>query len=281
MGADSTSRIAFFSAALVAMTSAGALAETVDCRMIRRVPETITAPGIYCLAGDLTFAAATGTAVTIASDDVVLDLNSLTLDGTAGPGTQAVGVGTTSHSNVVVKNGTVRGFATGIQMSLATGAVVEGIRAVSNTAAGIAAGGVGVQVRGNLVLATGGSTIPGSRAHGIAVRGPGGLVADNHVVDTEAVAGSFAYGIHATASDGMVIEGNRVTNSAPPTGVLFGIIVPFSQHVVVSDNRVTNATHAVVYSSGGSGSFRDNLTSGVSDPYPVFDGAGFAAGNNQ
>jgi nitrous oxidase accessory protein NosD len=277
-----SSRVALLSAAFLAVGSLAALAETLDCQRIRRVPATITSPGVYCLARDLGFAGTTGAAIRIDSDDVVLDLNGRTLDGSAaGPATEAVGVGSTGHANLVVKNGTIRGFNAGVQVTTAATATVEGIRAVGNTASGIAADGTGLQVRGNQVVGTGGSTIPGSRALAIAARGPGGIVADNDVVDTEAVAGSFAYGIHATGADGMVIEGNRITNRATPPGVLFGILIPFSKNVVVSNNRVTNATYGVAFSSFATGVYRDNLTAGVSDPYPVFDGAGVDAGNNQ
>jgi len=282
MRAVSSGRVVLLSGTFLAIASGAAPAQTLDCQRIRRVPVTITEPGHYCLARDLSFGSTTGAAIRIDSDDVVLDLNGRTLDGSAaGSATEAAGVGSTGHSNLVVRNGTIRGFRSGVELAVASAAAVEGIRAVGNTMSGIAAEGAGLQVRGNQVVGTGGSTIPGSRALAIAVRGPGGLVADNLVVDTEAVAGSFAYGIHATGSDGMVIEGNRIANGTLPSGVLFGIIVPFSRNVVVSNNRVTNATHAVVFSSFGSGTYRDNLTAGVADPYPAFDGAGVDAGNNQ
>jgi hypothetical protein len=281
MRALSNRRVVLVSAAVVAAACVSARAETLECQRIRRVPIRITDPGVYCLARDLGFGGTTGVAIRIDSDDVVLDLNGLTLDGrAAGPATEAVGVSAAGHGNLVVRNGTIRGFFSGVQLAAASSATVESIRAVGNTVFGIAVEGTGLRVRGNEVVGTGGSTIPGSRALAIAARAPGGLVADNDVIDTESVAGSFAYGIHATGSDGMVIEGNRVTNRMSPAGVLFGIIVPFSKNVVVANNRVTNATHAVAFSSFGTGVYRDNLSAGVADPYPALDGAGVDAGNN-
>lgn len=268
-------------AALTAVaTNAGA--ETVDCRRVNRLPATIARSGVYCLVDNLATAAATGTAITINADDVVLDLNGWTLDGSAaGLGTETVGIGSVGHSNITVKNGTVRGFHAGVQLvdiGTSVGHVVEGIRAERNTSSGLSVSALGARVRGNQVLHTGGSTVPlTSRGHGIAVNAPAGVVADNLVVATTSTAATFAYGIHATRSDGLVIEGNRVLNEVVAPGTTYGIIIPFSQDVLVVNNRVTRTTEGVVYSSGATGKYRDNLTSGVAVP---FSGTGTDAGNN-
>lgn len=115
------------------------------------------------------------------------------------------------------------------------------------------------------------------RAFGIVVNAPAGVVADNLVVGVTAAAGSFGYGIHATRSDGLVIEGNQVLNETPSADTTFGIIVPFSQDVLVMNNRITRTSEGVTYSSGATGKYRDNQTSGV--PVP-FSGTGTDTGNN-
>jgi hypothetical protein len=262
--------------------AASAGAETVDCQNLTRLPETISRAGVYCLARTLSTTAATGAAITIDADDVVLDLNAHALDGSAaGAGTEAIGIRSIGHSNLTIKNGTVRGFLTAIQLvdiGTSRGHVVEGIRADRNTGTGIVAAGRGLRIQGNQVLQTGGSTSPlATRAFGIVVEAPGSVVADNEVSGTTAAAGSYAYGIHATRSDGLVIEGNQVANETAPPAYSFGIIVPFSQNVAVSNNRLTHLSEGVTYSSGGTGKYRDNLTVGVALP---FDGTGTDAGNN-
>ena len=175
----------------------------------------------------------------------------------------------------------MRGFLTGIRLAegdASFGHVIEGVRADRNTSEGISVGGPGSKIRANHVLQTGGSTLSfAARAYGILVNIPGGVVADNEVVGTTAVAGSFAYGIHATRCDGLVIEGTRIVNEAPPPAYSFGILVPFSEDVLVVNNRLSHLDVGVSYSSGGTGKYRDNLTSGVVLP---FAGTGTDAGNN-
>jgi hypothetical protein len=63
--------------------SAMARAEVVNCTNIATLPFTVTSPGIYCFNASLAYPAASGIAINIASDDVVLDLNGHVLDGSA------------------------------------------------------------------------------------------------------------------------------------------------------------------------------------------------------
>jgi hypothetical protein len=268
--------------------SADAQLRAVPCRpAVTYVPFTIATPGVYCLVHNLALSASSGTAITITTDNVVLDLRGYTLDGSAaGAGTEAIGIASTGPSNVTVMNGTVRGFHTAIRLTATPGNtrgnIVQGIRAEGNTVAGISAGGIGAVIRDNLVVDTGGSTIvmPSiPRATGIsAFLAPGGVIRNNDVVDTATNAmGSFDYGISAANSDGIVIEGNRVRNPNPSPAYSFGIIVPFSQNVQVVDNRIAGAETGVEYSSGATGKYRDNLTDGVAFP---FSGTGTDAGGN-
>jgi nitrous oxidase accessory protein NosD len=261
---------------------AAAGAETTRCTPIARVPMTIRAPGVYCLLRNLSTRIVTGTAITIDADDVVLDLNGRVLDGSgAGPATEATGIGSLDHANLSIKNGTVRGFLSGIEIvdaGSSRGHRIEDVLADRNTMAGISASGRGLRIRGNRVLQTGGSTSPlGTRAYGIVVRAPESVVADNEIVETTAASGSFVYGIHATGSDGVLIEGNRIMNEDLPPAYSFGIIIPFSQNVLVVNNRLNHLSEGVTYSSFGTGKYRDNVTAEVTTP---FTGGTDAGGNN-
>ncbi|MGB8170235.1 MAG: hypothetical protein WCF18_22225, partial [Chthoniobacteraceae bacterium] len=63
---------------VAAQTAAPAVAATA----ITKVPKTITKPGLYIVKADLTFAPATGDALTIAAPDVILDLGGHSLTNT-------------------------------------------------------------------------------------------------------------------------------------------------------------------------------------------------------
>lgn len=165
--------------------------ETLLChRYITSVPYTISAPGHYCLGGDLRTAMSAGNAITVSADDVVLDLNGFTLDGTAaGTGTAANGIFTFDRRRVTVRNGSVRGFFNGIQLgaggSRVANLTVERVR-VDRTVVGVAVRGLGGGhvVRDNVVTNSGGSTVPGeTNGVGISVYGSAD-VANNVVVHT-------------------------------------------------------------------------------------------------
>jgi hypothetical protein len=253
------------------------------CRPILRVPSTITHPGHYCLVRNLSTDVSSGAAITIAADDVVLDLGGRILDGSAaGPATEAVGIGALGRSNLTIRNGIVRGFLAGIQLTddgTSHGHVIEEVTAERNTSRGIEAEGAGLRISGNHVQLTGGSTSAlGDRAYGILLRAPESVVLDNEVTGTTGSGRSFVYGIWATGSNGTTIEDNRVENKALAAFYSFGILLPFSFDVLVSNNRITRFSEGVTYSSNSTGQYRDNLTAGVPRP---FNGTGTDAGNNQ
>jgi parallel beta-helix repeat protein len=140
--------------------------ETTWCNFfITTLPYTITTQGHYCFDRNLSTAITTGNAITVNSDFVTLDLNNFKLGGgSAGPGTQAVGVYANNHSNLTIRNGNIRGFAWGIRIDGSTvsssqNIVIEQNTLDGNTLAGIAYFASAVTVRRNLVYNTGGSTL--------------------------------------------------------------------------------------------------------------------------
>ncbi|MFP5238193.1 MAG: hypothetical protein ACLGQW_00025 [Acidobacteriota bacterium] len=75
---------------------------------IKSLPYTITSPGLYYLGGNLSYSAA-GYAITISANDVVLDLMGFELLGN--PASHGIHV---NNNSVVIRNGAVRGFDTGV-----------------------------------------------------------------------------------------------------------------------------------------------------------------------
>ena len=140
-------------------------AETTNCTAITSVPYTITAPGIYCLTGNLETAMTRGHAITIDTNNVVIDLNGRKLGGgSAGPGTGAYGIYSMQRKNITIKNGTIRGFKIGVFLgdsspyTTSQGHIIEDIRADMNTYVGFWVDGRGNIIRNNQVVDTGQSS---------------------------------------------------------------------------------------------------------------------------
>ena len=88
-----------------------ARAETVNCTPITTLPAVITVQGVYCFKGNLATAMASGNAIDIQTNNVVLDLNGFKLGGlSAGLGTNTFGIYALDRQNITIRNGTIRGF---------------------------------------------------------------------------------------------------------------------------------------------------------------------------
>jgi hypothetical protein len=227
-------------------------AETLNCTPVTSLPWTITTQGIHCLKGDLATSIATGAAITIATNNVILDLNGYKLGGlSAGPATQAYGILAEQRQNITVQNGTIRGFRVAVYLfdsppfTTSQGHRIEGIRADQNTFDGFVVIGRGNVVRDNVVVATGGASGPFAGA-GILVRGPGNRILDNDVI----------------------------TVGPPDPG--HGIAVVQGDAMVVG-NRVTGCAVGIAFLGASTGKYRGNLTAGVATP---FAGGTDAGGNN-
>ena len=254
-------RIARFSTLLIYMAlGAPAQAETVDCTPVTSLPATISAQGIYCLTGNLATSQTSGNAIIITANNVTLDLNGWKVGGqAAGTGTRAVGI-VSAAANVTVKNGIVRGFYFGINLT-GRGATVKGITADQNTVDGIRVGGTGSVVQGNQVVDTGGTTyLTDAEATGIYVSGPGSLVKNNLVSGLTAAGSSPEFGIYfATGAAQSTARGNIVSDTARASGgTSIGIYMYGTPAVAVSNNIVTNFTACVNYAGTASGTYSRN-----------------------
>jgi hypothetical protein len=250
-------------ASALAMGAASARAETTQCTPITSLPGVITAPGVYCLTGDLATRMTSGNAIEIQADNVVLDLNGHRLNGGgAGAGTTAIGIYAYQRRNVTIRNGTVYGFLKGIYVTeegtpiVATGLLIEDMRMDRNTYIGIQVTHRAAVIRHNQVLLTGGTTVePG--AFGIGVRGSENRVLDNDIVTlTKQGLPGTTWGIYVTSDE---------DDYLPPT--------------LVIANRITNADRGITFADAvisGPSKYRDNLTRGVLVPYT----GGIDAGNN-
>lgn len=241
--------------ALAAASHAGA--ETTQCTAITSLPYTISAPGTYCLTGDLTTSISSGTAITIAANSVTLDLNGHKLAGNAGGATAAYGVYGEHRRYVVIKNGVIRGFA--VAAALAgdnVASVFQDLTTDRNWFGGLLVECTGCVVRHNVVVNTGGTTgFPSSNGIGIYSWGTGNSILENEITSVAKTGSGIAYGIYVDSANTFV-EGNRIA------GAEVGVFTNATTgNVLVSDNRFTNMPTAMQYT--GTGKYRDNLTAGV------------------
>lgn len=94
-------------------------------------PVTITAPGSYRLAGNLTVPVG-GDGIAIAADGVTVDLNGFSIIGSS----SRYGIhGVTDHRRITVRNGHVTGFGLAVDLLLTTHGVVEDMTADSDSTA--------------------------------------------------------------------------------------------------------------------------------------------------
>jgi hypothetical protein len=246
-------------AVVLGMSLAGAAVpvhtETVNCTDVATLavapPYTISAEGVYCLKADIAFAGTSGAAITIESNNVVLDLNGHKIGGgPAGPATLASGVFVNNHGNVIVKNGLVRGFFSGITYAPGTannGNIVEDILAVANTSFGIYMGGPGTNntVRNCIVGTTGGSTAVTGISAGIYNAATSSFVTHNTVNNTFPTSGgTVRFGIFMS-TDGRAVD-NQILGDAGTTGT--NVCILMASGTLYKDNVVSRCITS--YSGG-------------------------------
>jgi len=124
---------------VIEINQARALAGGVTPGDLPGFPVSINAPGSYRLTSNLSMPGNTNAIVdTLAApvDDVSIDLNGFTIDGN---GSTTNGIQLSGGNNWEIRNGTVKGFANGIQQQVSsTGHRIIGLRVLDNSRAGIA-----------------------------------------------------------------------------------------------------------------------------------------------
>lgn len=251
------------------------------CTEITYLPYIILDAGVYCLTGNLEIGLTEDfAAIDIQSDNVVLDLNGWMLDGlSAGPDTQMRGIHCWKRKNITIRNGTVRGFGVGVDVSEippyveSQGHVVEDIRAVNNTLYGIWVKGIGNIVRRNNVVSTAGGSHEFGGVYGIYAEGDGIRIIDNDISQTAASVGTDrASAIYILRANGVVVEGNRIDDVTSDGADSFGVVIdgsfPTSTSVLVVGNRISNVSangsaSGVSYNESSTGKYKDNLTHNV------------------
>lgn len=232
---------------LASTTCAGALlllltpfqaarAETFStCRgFINALPAVISQQGTWCLSKDLTTRLASGVAIDIQVNNVIIDCNDFKIGGqAAGTSTQTVGIRNEGWLNTTIRNCTVRGFHTGIHVGgeLSSGHNLRNNRVDASTTTGIFIAGSGSVARENVVSDTFGGA---GAAVGMHV-GEGVDLRENLIDSvTPAAADTNAYGIYSYATGGVIRE-NRI-RGVVGTAASYGIYVEGSGRRRIVDN---------------------------------------------
>ena len=248
----------FVLATLLCAAAPARSAESYDscAGFVDSVPAVIATQGVWCLRGDLATGITSGTAIEITTHNVTLDCNGFKLGGLlAGPGTQAIGIGSPSGRNLVVRNCNVRGFMHGIMLSASGGShLVEDNRLEGNILRGISINGDGSVVRRNQVLDTGPGT---SSSYGILTFASVDLF-DNSVTGVEAPADAWAYGIQMADAYGSRASGNVVRQMSTTAMESYGIYGVGGGFAMV-DNQVHGPVDIGVRCGNATGVARDNI----------------------
>jgi len=195
------------------ITQSGALSGYVTPGDAPGFPVTITQPGSYRLAGNLTVPTVFFTAIEITTDDVTLDLNGfsilvassrcITAGGMPCPA-QGRGIDAENRDNIAVLNGTVRGMG-GIGIFLGSNARVDKVSVIDNGNGGIAT--------------SQNSVVTGNKAQGNG--GIAGIFAGNYSIAQGNVAlRNTRDGIHA--GSGSTVQGNT-SNFNGMDGISVGV----------------------------------------------------------
>jgi hypothetical protein len=223
---------------------------------ISSLPYTISAPGSYYLTANLT-AAGSGGGITISADNVTLDLNGFALSGGGSGSVTGINV-PSAQKNILIRNGTVRGWTNGgINASNATNSTIQGMRVSNNSAsstffnvAGLSIG-TGSTVKdclvANNVFSHGISVGSASSVNGCVARGNSSGVGIRAVDNCFLVGNvSDSNGTGIAVGSGNRIESNSCTFNASP-----GIQIP---------NGATN--NLVIHNSARGNNPNYNLASG-------------------
>ena len=208
---------------------------------ISTVPYTITTPGFYYLAGNLSYSSTTGNAITINADDVTLDLmgNSLTGPGASTGTVEAITM--SGRTNVEVRNGTVRNFFVGVH----DGDINNGKKhrafnlRVTNTTFGIIFDGqnhlikncsamdninTGLHIGSGMIV----DCVANYNGNGIILDGPGSVLGNTACNNTSQ---NFVLGVIGTATS-ILVDRNSAFGRAPNYA-----INPYASGILITANN--------------------------------------------
>jgi hypothetical protein len=221
--------------------------------------------------------------------DVVLDLNDHTITqtnrqysmtGSAYAWPIGIKIATTGKGRVTVRNGTLVGFAVGIEINGGDQFLVENMTIVGPARSGISVTGSSKNgtIRNNRIIGTTDTVLGVYNHYGIYFyegHSSGMRIMNNDIEDLTGASG-FTVALYAYG-DNFAFENNRIHNIKTQTGLDltgYGMIVGGSG-VTVVNSRISTVGYGLFFWQGG-GHYRDNVVDDSLTPYS----GGTNAGNN-
>jgi len=256
---------------LLLLVTIPASAQTTRCIAISSPPIVISKPGVYCLNVSINYKLDIDSAIIVAANNVIIDLNGHTINGlAAGPMTNARGISATNRQNITIKNGSIRGFNTGIFLhdtsafkTVSQRHIIEDIHVSNSRHEGMHITGSDIILRRNRVVDTGGSDY---NTAGIIARGRGLRLQNNDVIRTHAPGLNTATAILVDLSNGAIIENNRIDTVNSPEGSRYGLRVNSSKNTLATGNRFSSVDVGIFFTSS-TGKYMNNLTINVNKPF--------------
>jgi hypothetical protein len=269
-----------------------------DIGYINSLPYIVNKSGHYKLATSLT---TTTSGITIAADNVVLDLNGQSITGSLATNTTDSGIISFGHHHIEIKNGSIRGFQYGVYLSGYSdraktsddlgigGHLIENLNISQSTFRGIRTEGQNTLIRENTIKNIGGDrTSDDAYAMGIETYGAKTKILYNLIEEvrgTGAADISEGVGISLTRfSSGSLVKGNRVINSSieipadspawfTRSRSSYGIWIGGDgvNNVLITGNTVKNFRQGITFKRSESGAFGSNTVTGSFIPYYLPD----------
>ena len=239
---------------------------------ITSLPETITVQGKYYLSSNHGLNLASGAALTINVNNVVINLNGFKIGNlAAGASNSAVGILASSRKNVTIRRGIIRGFKNGIELSGASGSghAVSNVRLDGNYSKAIVVNGDGIRVSSNTIVNNGGSTIASLPSIGIDVSSTvGAQIHNNRIFSSIAAASGLGItGISLTDVNGAHVSNNVISNAAVTAETETAVLLQNTTNVVVINSSVHNYDAVVNNTGSGTVICRNNFSTGSAGGY--------------
>ena len=256
---------------------------------ITNAPFTITQPGAYYLANNVTSAT---DGVTIRTNGVVLDLMGFSITGDRSSsgdiGVYILGTNSAPIHDVVVRNGSIRNFGYGIRADHSRGGRLEGLNVASNANGGIWLYGRFGKCLGNAIVEcsiqdNGGEgiffygyggqcdgntiedcTIAGSRLDGVTFSGIGGQCDGNALVRS-VISGNSSNAVYLDGTSSGRCVGNVVRECAIVGNGQIGVFLNGTSsgtchgNVISECTVVGNGNMGILLTTSGSGACNDNV----------------------
>ena len=226
---------------------------------ITNAPYTINRPGSYYLTTNLT---STGHGIEITTNGVALDLMGFALTGDGGSsdvGLYVRGTNVAPVNGLVIRNGSVRNFGSGLRANGCHGARFEQLTLSGNVQAGAWLYGASGSCNGNVFTDC---AIGGNAGDGINFYGNRGAC-DGNVVRDCAVVGNGDAGIRLYGYGDVLLssrcDGNSILRCTVTVNVTAGIVLNGSYQGRCAGNAVTDC---VVVNNAGYGIYLDGSASG-------------------